>query len=260
MGNAEALGPKSCASAPPVRIMQGWTCGPEEACCHPSSASAPGSFGRRIEVITDEPDDASDWGCCRAPSRAPPAQLQGVPARLRDPRLLQVGFGVPSGQGVRGPPCKTPVDAMWTVDGGATAKELVLPFSRRPLGLDISKTKPVTVGHVLAGSHAEDLGVRVGWRLLSVNGEDVAAFDHELVLALLRQGAAQLPASPAKGGPILPGSARGGSKSWGPHVETHGTPLFWGPAIARAEARARSERPTSARPVEHAEADVVECP
>lgn len=50
-------------------------------------------------------------------------------------------------------------------------------FLTFPFGFDLNKTKPITVRNVRAGSHAEDLGVQVGWSIQTVGETDVSNMD-----------------------------------------------------------------------------------
>mmetsp|Transcript_125940 Transcript_125940/g.352634 ORF Transcript_125940/g.352634 Transcript_125940/m.352634 type:complete len:166 (-) Transcript_125940:227-724(-) len=45
-----------------------------------------------------------------------------------------------------------------------------LTFTRKPLGLDFSKSMPLIVRGVSSGSAGEELGVQCGWRLIRVAG------------------------------------------------------------------------------------------
>merc|ERR1712228_952448 len=46
-------------------------------------------------------------------------------------------------------------------------------FYKTPLGLDVTKTRPVQIKNVMAGGAGAEEGIQAGWQLSSVNGEDV---------------------------------------------------------------------------------------
>jgi len=52
---------------------------------------------------------------------------------------------------------------------------------------------PITVTEVQPTSHALELGIEVGWVLLSIEGEDVTAFSADAVRVLLRGRSKSLP-------------------------------------------------------------------
>eukprot|EP00439_Symbiodinium_sp_Y106_P037123 s13_g4.t1 len=61
-------------------------------------------------------------------------------------------------------------------------------FLTFPFGFDLNKTKPITVRNVRPGSHAEDLGVQVGWSIQTVGETDVSNMDARgLLMVFLEQ-------------------------------------------------------------------------
>uniref|UniRef100_A0A7S1B018 PDZ domain-containing protein n=1 Tax=Noctiluca scintillans TaxID=2966 RepID=A0A7S1B018_NOCSC len=46
-------------------------------------------------------------------------------------------------------------------------------LSQRPLGMNTTKSPPFTVTAVRNHSHAHDLGIRTGWKLRHIDGEDI---------------------------------------------------------------------------------------
>ena len=64
-------------------------------------------------------------------------------------------------------------------------------FTQRPLGLDFNRHMPVTIKHVRPGSHAEELGIRQGWRVQAINGYDATRASFQDVYSALR-GASEL--------------------------------------------------------------------
>lgn len=69
-----------------------------------------------------------------------------------------------------------------SLDGGR--KEVV--FLERPLGIKYSTSTPLTITKINANSHAQELGVQLGWKLRSIGDEDVAGMSTKEVLSLLR--------------------------------------------------------------------------
>jgi len=57
------------------------------------------------------------------------------------------------------------------LDDRGNVKEVT--FTQRLLGMVIRNTSPPIVGNVMPGSHAQALGVREGWQITKINGEDV---------------------------------------------------------------------------------------
>eukprot|EP00450_Noctiluca_scintillans_P000151 CAMPEP_0194496534 /NCGR_PEP_ID=MMETSP0253-20130528/13778_1 /TAXON_ID=2966 /ORGANISM="Noctiluca scintillans" /LENGTH=172 /DNA_ID=CAMNT_0039337943 /DNA_START=53 /DNA_END=571 /DNA_ORIENTATION=+ len=67
-------------------------------------------------------------------------------------------------------------------DGGR--REIM--FLERPLGMKYSSSSPLTVTKVNANSHAQELGVKLGWKLRSIEEQDLAGMPTKEVLSLLR--------------------------------------------------------------------------
>merc|ERR1719203_2411799 len=66
-------------------------------------------------------------------------------------------------------------------------------FSNRPLGLLFNKTNPIEVKGFAVGSEGEKLGVKAGWLIHGVDGEDVTKKDFDYTCNTLRKIASQLP-------------------------------------------------------------------
>lgn len=66
-------------------------------------------------------------------------------------------------------------------------------FASRPFGMMFCSSTPITVTEVQPTSHALELGIEVGWVLLSIEGEDVTAFSADAVRVLLRGRSKSLP-------------------------------------------------------------------
>mmetsp|Transcript_25485 Transcript_25485/g.72809 ORF Transcript_25485/g.72809 Transcript_25485/m.72809 type:complete len:203 (-) Transcript_25485:48-656(-) len=64
-------------------------------------------------------------------------------------------------------------------------------FTRRPLGLDLRKKQPIMMMHVKG--FAEELGVREGWILVKVGGEDIQDLNFSEVYVMLVAKSADLP-------------------------------------------------------------------
>lgn len=69
----------------------------------------------------------------------------------------------------------------------------LVTFVRRPLGLDFNRSNPITMKRVQPYSHGDELGVRAGWEIHTVNGEAVAAMTFDYTYNILREVSAQLP-------------------------------------------------------------------
>lgn len=69
-----------------------------------------------------------------------------------------------------------------SLDGGR--REIM--FLERPLGMAYSTSTPLTVTKVNANSHAQELGVKLGWKLRSIEEQDLAGMSAKVVLSLLR--------------------------------------------------------------------------
>lgn len=72
-----------------------------------------------------------------------------------------------------------------------TPKKIV--SSRRPMGLKYTKTAPFMVTDVNTFSHANELGVKKGWRLRFIEHEDMAGKDGDYIRAVLCKKAHVLP-------------------------------------------------------------------
>jgi len=66
-------------------------------------------------------------------------------------------------------------------------------FGRRkpPMGLDFAKSLPIPVYRVHAGGHAEELGVKEGWHVIAINGQNTEDKTFMEVMTMLAQAAAK---------------------------------------------------------------------
>lgn len=80
---------------------------------------------------------------------------------------------------------------------GATIKVAV---QRRPLGAEFSKrlTGPVKISKVQPNSHAAELGMKSGWIIKTVGGEDVSKKTLEQIQRAIKSGLSELPMQVAK--------------------------------------------------------------
>jgi predicted metalloprotease with PDZ domain len=67
-------------------------------------------------------------------------------------------------------------------------------FTKRPLGLDFEKKAPIIMKRVQPEAHGAELGVEAGWKILSVNDEDVGDKDYQYIFKKLGTESAKLPA------------------------------------------------------------------
>mmetsp|Transcript_29617 Transcript_29617/g.78437 ORF Transcript_29617/g.78437 Transcript_29617/m.78437 type:complete len:118 (-) Transcript_29617:405-758(-) len=63
----------------------------------------------------------------------------------------------------------------------------------RPFGIHYSDSVPITVTEVLPQSDADDLGVKRGWSLRTIGGEDLDGKSTSYVLTVLLQNRSVLP-------------------------------------------------------------------
>lgn len=73
---------------------------------------------------------------------------------------------------------------------GAT-KEIA--FTKKPLGLDFNKKVPITVRGVSADGAGAAKGVRLGWKVLEVNGVDLSTGSFAEVFDVLSIGSKSIP-------------------------------------------------------------------
>jgi len=66
-------------------------------------------------------------------------------------------------------------------------------FKKRPLGLDFNKTNPIEMKRIAAGSEGDRLGVKSGWSVHGVDGEDVTKKEFDYTYNMLRKISSQLP-------------------------------------------------------------------
>eukprot|EP00747_Dinoflagellata_sp_TGD_P165982 gnl/TRDRNA2_/TRDRNA2_188091_c0_seq1.p1 gnl/TRDRNA2_/TRDRNA2_188091_c0~~gnl/TRDRNA2_/TRDRNA2_188091_c0_seq1.p1 ORF type:complete len:183 (+),score=25.71 gnl/TRDRNA2_/TRDRNA2_188091_c0_seq1:130-678(+) len=75
------------------------------------------------------------------------------------------------------------------IDGTA----IPITFTRRPLGIDFDQKAPMIVKRVLAGSHAEEVGVLAGWTIRCIDGEETYQRDFTYQYETLMAAADKLP-------------------------------------------------------------------
>lgn len=66
-------------------------------------------------------------------------------------------------------------------------------FLQKPIGLSWKLEKPITIAKVKAGSHAEQLGIKVGWQIKSIGGLDVGGRSYRYTSMWLAQSLECLP-------------------------------------------------------------------
>eukprot|EP00747_Dinoflagellata_sp_TGD_P198648 gnl/TRDRNA2_/TRDRNA2_71707_c0_seq1.p1 gnl/TRDRNA2_/TRDRNA2_71707_c0~~gnl/TRDRNA2_/TRDRNA2_71707_c0_seq1.p1 ORF type:complete len:198 (+),score=21.35 gnl/TRDRNA2_/TRDRNA2_71707_c0_seq1:166-759(+) len=66
-------------------------------------------------------------------------------------------------------------------------------FLRRPLGMDFYKCAPIVIRKIQKNSVAEEIGIEIGWTLVSINGEEVSQQDFACQFAKLKHGSLRLP-------------------------------------------------------------------
>eukprot|EP00927_Polykrikos_kofoidii_P055709 TRINITY_DN49923_c0_g1_i1.p1 TRINITY_DN49923_c0_g1~~TRINITY_DN49923_c0_g1_i1.p1 ORF type:complete len:162 (-),score=32.44 TRINITY_DN49923_c0_g1_i1:56-541(-) len=88
------------------------------------------------------------------------------------------------------PPPKEGVTMKFGTENG---KEETVTFTKRPLGMDFDKRVPIIMKRVTPNGHGYDLGVKAGWTLLAVNGEDITGMQFEQVYNLLLTHSSPLP-------------------------------------------------------------------
>jgi len=69
--------------------------------------------------------------------------------------------------------------------------EQVVAFGQRkpPMGMDFTKSNESTVAiisRIRPGSHAEELGIQIGWEIIKVNGQSAVGKSHEEVLFMMK--------------------------------------------------------------------------
>lgn len=66
-------------------------------------------------------------------------------------------------------------------------------FTRRPIGMKWVQKPPVKIDTVTEGSHAEELGVKKGWVIKSVEGNDCSGMNYKFTAQALTKAFDQLP-------------------------------------------------------------------
>ena len=72
----------------------------------------------------------------------------------------------------------TGVEVVFDVPG-TPSSPVSVTFTRKPVGFDFHHQAPITVDQVAAGSHAEELGVKKGFVVRSIHGQDVGVMGFE---------------------------------------------------------------------------------
>merc|ERR1712203_842894 len=68
-------------------------------------------------------------------------------------------------------------------------RNIIFGARRPPLGMDFEQETPITISDITPGSHADQLGVGVGWQVIGVNGVNVQGKDFMTVFELMRKHA-----------------------------------------------------------------------
>jgi hypothetical protein len=93
------------------------------------------------------------------------------------------------------PPVAKPLEILFVDEDGFHRKVVA---TRQPLGATFtrgSEGEMIKTRRVTRYSHADELGIKEGWLVRKVDGEDVASKDFEDVQAILKKRMAHLPAS-----------------------------------------------------------------
>lgn len=72
-------------------------------------------------------------------------------------------------------------------------EETTLTFYKKPLGLRWHLRPPIKIDQVLKGSHAEQQGVKKGWVIKAIDGEEVTGKSYAGVTKALQKGLERLP-------------------------------------------------------------------
>eukprot|EP00747_Dinoflagellata_sp_TGD_P164415 gnl/TRDRNA2_/TRDRNA2_184322_c0_seq1.p1 gnl/TRDRNA2_/TRDRNA2_184322_c0~~gnl/TRDRNA2_/TRDRNA2_184322_c0_seq1.p1 ORF type:complete len:138 (+),score=21.77 gnl/TRDRNA2_/TRDRNA2_184322_c0_seq1:88-501(+) len=75
----------------------------------------------------------------------------------------------------------------------AEGKPSIIKMTQRPLGLEFDMRKPIIMSGATPGSIADDLGVKPGWKLTSVNGHDITGRSFQAQWDFLTGSAVRLP-------------------------------------------------------------------
>uniref|UniRef100_A0A7S1RDJ2 PDZ domain-containing protein n=1 Tax=Alexandrium catenella TaxID=2925 RepID=A0A7S1RDJ2_ALECA len=67
---------------------------------------------------------------------------------------------------------------------------------RRPLGLDFKKEIPLKVKNVKADSVGQELGIRPGWTIISINDRDIASASFNESFQVLKEAFEAIPSQP----------------------------------------------------------------
>merc|ERR1712083_145486 len=77
-----------------------------------------------------------------------------------------------------------------------STRETSFADRRPPLGMDFERIAPVRVKRITPGGSAEELGVKPGWVVVAINGEDVEKREFNDVFARMRVAASARPEMP----------------------------------------------------------------
>lgn len=126
------------------------------------------------------PSDPNETGDAEAEPE--PAALGDVPEAKKVPSSIEPTMEV-----------KAEEIYMEVVFAKPDGSNVPVRFTRKPMGFDFSKGLPLTMRRVKAGSHAEEVGVEVGWYVMSVNGESMHGKKFQEIYDALQKGAADIP-------------------------------------------------------------------
>jgi len=153
------------------------------ACCCSEDGSSTSQVVEPLQVsaVSYQQEEAVTVQDCASqpgerPARSPKyAAAGGGSEQEKDPARMDLVFWLPDEQ-----------------------SERTVSFTRRPLGLDFKKQAPITITDVRPGTQGYELGVKEGWVLQSIAGEDLAfAEDFEYVFSRLAKNSTMLKADPS---------------------------------------------------------------
>ncbi len=122
-------------------------------------------------------DAASSAASVRETTPPPKLETQAAQAPPLEPLVLE-----PPAAATARP---TPAGLLFELPGGRPEQVRYISFTRRPMGFRFNMKAPIVVKRVDPGSHAEELGVGVGWVLVEINGQDVRNSSIDVVCNLL---------------------------------------------------------------------------
>ncbi len=122
-------------------------------------------------------DATSTAASMRETTPPPKLETQAAQAPPLEPLVLEP----PAAAAAR----PAPVGLVFELPSGGPEQVRYISFTRRPMGFRFNMKAPIVVKRVDPGSHAEELGVGVGWVLVMVNGQDVRNSSIDFVYNLL---------------------------------------------------------------------------